>query len=300
MAAAAATQRSAVVRLTGDVTRPESQRDGALATATPTKCVAVNPPLTTERANRISLLAKSPRAVVTSAIAVRPQGAMRLHGRSLMAFVLTPTTPIISWLDELKKWSATSPAFFSGRPIILDLTAVDLTESQIGELIAGLGERGIRVMALEGTKTDQLAPSLPPVLKRERSAGSKAGLGSPSDKRAAAPRRQEPSSLLIESPIRSGQSVIFPNGDVTVLGSVASGAEVVAGGSIHVYGALRGRAMAGSMGNARARIFCSKNEAELVSIDGYYRTAEEMDASLRSRPAQCWLENRVLAIAALD
>ena len=53
-------------------------------------------------------------------------------------------------------------------------------------------------------------------------------------------------------------------------------------------------------GNARARIFCSKNEAELVSIDGYYRTAEEMDANLRSRPAQCWLENRVLAIAALD
>jgi septum site-determining protein MinC len=237
---------------------------------------------------------------VTSAIAVRPQGAMRLHGRSLMAFVLTPTAPIMSWLAELKKWSATSPAFFSGRPIILDLAAVDLTESQIGELIAGLGERGIRVMALEGTNADQLAPSLPPVLKRERSAGSKAGLGSPSDKRAAAPRRQEPSSLLIESPIRSGQSVIFPNGDVTVLGSVASGAEVVAGGSIHIYGALRGRAMAGSMGNARARIFCSKNEAELVSIDGYYRTAEEMDASLRSRPAQCWLENRVLSIAALD
>src|SRR5262249_8860636 len=86
----------------------------------------------------------------------------------------------------------------------------------------------------------------------------------------------------------------------TVVGSVASGAEVVAGGSIHIYGALRGRAMAGSMSNARARIFCSKNEAELVSIDGYYRTAEEMDARLRSRPGQCWLENRVLTIAGLD
>src|SRR5262249_56827359 len=101
--------------------------------------------------------------------------------------------------------------------------------------------------------------------------------------------RRCPSSLPIETPIRSGPSIICPNGDVTGLGSVASGAEVVASGSIHIYGALRGRAMAGSMGNARARIFCSKNEAELVSIDGYYRTAEEMDASLRSRPAQCWL-----------
>ena len=113
-------------------------------------------------------------------------------------------------------------------------------------------------------------------------------------------QRQEPTSLLIETPIRSGQSIIFPYGDVTVLGAVSSGAEVVAGGSIHVYGALRGRAMAGSMGNARARIFCSKNEAELISIDGYYRTAEEMDASLRNRPAQCWLQDSVLSIAALD
>jgi septum site-determining protein MinC len=238
---------------------------------------------------------------VTNAIAVRPQGAMRLHGRSIMAFVLTPTAPITEWLTALDKRSGTSPAFFVGRPIILDLAAVELNESQIGELIKELAERGIRVMALEGPEPDQLGSSLPPVLKRGRPSASEALAPPPLGKGAARQsRRQEPSSLLIETPIRSGQSVIFPNGDITVLGSVASGAEVVAGGSIHIYGALRGRALAGSMGNARARIFCSKNEAELVSIDGYYRTAEEMDASLRSRPTQCWLENRVLAIAALD
>jgi septum site-determining protein MinC len=240
---------------------------------------------------------------VTNAIAVRPQGAMRLHGRSLMAFVLSPTAPITDWLAALDKRSGSSPEFFVGRPIILDLAALALNESQIGELITQLGERGIRVMALEGTEADQLGPSLPPVLKRGRPTAGETVFPPSSHKGVATPRpprRQEPSSLLIENPIRSGQSVVFPNGDVTVLGSVASGAEVVAGGSIHIYGALRGRAMAGSMGNPRARIFCSKNEAELVSIDGYYRTAEEMDASLRSRPAQCWLENRVLAIAALD
>jgi septum site-determining protein MinC len=220
-----------------------------------------------------------------------------------MAFVLAPTAPMTDWLTELDKWSGRSPEFFVGRPIILDLGGIALSESEIGELITRLGERGIRVMALEGAEADQLGSSLPPVLKRGRStAGGETVLPPSSDTGvAAAPfRRREPSSLLIESPVRSGQSVIFSNGDVTVLGSVASGAEVVAGGSIHIYGALRGRAMAGSMGNARARIFCSKNEAELVSIDGYYRIAEEMDASLRSRPAQCWLENRVLAIAALD
>jgi septum site-determining protein MinC len=106
--------------------------------------------------------------------------------------------------------------------------------------------------------------------------------------------------VLVEGQIRSGQSIIFEKGDVTVLGSVSPGAEIVAGGSIHVYGALRGRAMAGATGNSRARIFCNRNEAELVSVDGYYRTAEQTDASLRNRAAQYWLQDRVLSIAGLD
>ena len=231
---------------------------------------------------------------------------MRFRGRSFMAFVLTPAAPIAGWLAELDKWTRSSPDFFVGRPIILDLATAALSQSGISELIAALSERGIRVMGLEGAHPDQLGPSLPPLLKGGRPAAAAEAVALSAGEHAAAtqapepPRRQEPSSLLIETPIRSGQSVIFPYGDVTVLGSVSSGAEIVAGGSIHVYGALRGRAMAGSMGDTRARIFCSRNEAELVSIDGYYRTAEEMDASLRDRPAQCWLHDRVLSIAALD
>jgi septum site-determining protein MinC len=222
-----------------------------------------------------------------------------------MAFVLTPAAPIAGWLAELDKWTRNSPSFFVGRPIIVDLATIALDKSEISDLISALGERGIRVMGIEGASPDQLDPSLPPLLKGGRPvAGGEAIALPPDDVPAAAtpevPQRQEPSSLLIESPIRSGQSIIFPYGDVTVLGSVSSGAEIVAGGSIHVYGTLRGRAMAGSMGNARARIFCSKNEAELISIDGYYRTAEQIDTSLRGRPAQCWLQDRVLSIAALD
>ena len=100
--------------------------------------------------------------------------------------------------------------------------------------------------------------------------------------------------------MRSGQSVFFPDGDVTVLGSIASGAEVMAGGSIHVYGALRGRALAGAGGNRQARIFCSRIEAELLSVDGYYRTAEEVDASLRGGPAQAWLNGDTLVVATLE
>ena len=111
--------------------------------------------------------------------------------------------------------------------------------------------------------------------------------------------KPKPISLLLDSPVRSGQS-IFSEGDVTVLGSVASGAEIVAGGSIHVYGALRGRAMAGSNGNATARIFCQKIEAELLAINGYYQTAEEIDGALRNRPAQAWLEGTSIKITPLS
>src|SRR3974377_50476 len=222
------------------------------------------------------------------AIAARPQEAMRLRARSFMAFVLTPSQPISEWLAQLDKWSGNSPSFFAGRPIILDLAGAAVAVSEIAPLITHLAARGIRIMALEGTDANQLAPSLPPLLQPGHSNGGGMKAAADGTTITGPQRRQEPSSLLIEGPIRSGQSIIFEKGDVTVLRSVDPGAEIVAGGSIHVYGALRGRAVAGSPGNTSARIFCNSNEAELLSIDGYYRTAEQIDASLRSRPTHCW------------
>ena len=100
--------------------------------------------------------------------------------------------------------------------------------------------------------------------------------------------------------MRSGQSVVFVEGDVTVLGSVGSGAEIVAGGSVHIYGTLRGRAMAGANGNSRARIFCHRVEAELLAIDSYYKTADDIEESLRRGPVQAWLEGETLKISALN
>ena len=84
-----------------------------------------------------------------------------------------------------------------------------------------------------------------------------------------------------------------------MLGSVASGAELVVGGSIHVYGTLRGRAMAGSHGNSRARIFCSRLEAELLAIDGYYMTADSIEQEVPKGPVQAWLDGDAVKIAAL-
>src|SRR5258706_7214597 len=96
--------------------------------------------------------------------------------------------------------------------------------------------------------------------------------------------KPKPISLLLDSPVRAGQS-IFSEGDVTVLGSVASGAEIVAGGSIHVYWALRGRAMAGSSGNAAAPVFCSKNETQVFAIDRFYLNPGGKKVALRNPSA---------------
>ena len=233
---------------------------------------------------------------------VQPQPIIRFRGRSFLAFALTPEPPVADWLAALDKWTGNSPGFFVGKPVILDLAAVKLSEQAISHLIGQLTERGVRVMGLEGVDPAGVGSQLPPVLMGGGAgAEERNGCPAPAAEPPSQPQRpQQPGALLVETPIRSGQSVVFPFGEVTVLGSVASGAEIVAGGSIHVYGALRGRAMAGSMGDGKARIFCSRNEAELLAIDGYYRTAEEMEASLRGRPVQVCLEGAVLKIAALD
>lgn len=233
------------------------------------------------------------------------QRAMRLIGRSYMAFVLTPDAPIIDWLATVDAWLERSPGFFSERSVVLDLTNVKLSRSGIAHLIASLGERGVRIMGLEGVDASALGPELPPLLRSGRIAGEATEIvlkpsSEPACEPARVPEPRQPASLLIDHPVRSGQTIFFPDGDVSVLGSVGSGAEIVAGGSIHIYGALRGRAMAGSTGNGRARIFCQKIEAELLSINGYYRTADEIDERLRGRPSQAWLDGSVVAITAIN
>jgi len=215
-----------------------------------------------------------------------------------MAFALTPEPPIADWLGELDAWLRGSSGFFAGRPVVLDLSAVTLTRSAIAHLISELAARGIRIMGLEGVAAEKLGPGLPPLVTGGRPAAVEAI--SPKSEPVSPVRDSEPTSLVVESPVRSGQSIFFPDGDVTVLGSVGSGAEVIAGGSIHIYGTLRGRAMAGTSGLRKARIFCTRLEAELLAIDGYYRTAEDLDAALLGKPVQAWLAGETLNISEID
>jgi septum site-determining protein MinC len=222
---------------------------------------------------------------------------VRLRGRSYVAFVFSPVVPIVEWLAEIDATLARSPGYFVGKPIVLDLAAVDLSSSAIAHLVGSLNERSIRVLGIEGVEEDRLAANMPPLLTGGRACVITRNEPAQKSEPEAKPK---PTSLLLESPVRSGQSIVFIEGDVTVLGSVGSGAEIVAGGSIHIYGTLRGRAMAGVNGNSNARIYCQKIEAELLAIDGYYQTAEEIDETLRNRPAQAWLQGDTMKITPLN
>jgi septum site-determining protein MinC len=229
----------------------------------------------------------------------QPRTSFRFRGRSFLAFALTPELPIAEWLSELDRWLRQSRGFFVGRAVVLDVSGVKLTKYDFAGLIAELETRGIRLMGIEGADPSWVGPGLPPLLEGGRTVGASGAVDAAKNARTAKPPKPEPTSLLLDSPVRSGQTVFFPSGDVTVVGSVASGAEVVAGGSIHIYGALRGRAMAGAAGNARARIFCSRIEAELLAIDGLYKTADDIEPDLRGRPIQAWLDGNAIRVVAL-
>jgi septum site-determining protein MinC len=232
------------------------------------------------------------------AIAKATRQPVRMRGRSYVAFTFCPVVPIAGWLEEIDVMLARSPGFFVGKPVVLDLSAVDLNQSAIAHLVASLEQRNIRVLGIEGVDASHVTTSMPPLLTGGRNCVL--AQNEPKNEPKKPEAKPKLPSLLVESPVRSGQSVVFADGDVTVLGSVGSGAEIVAGGSIHIYGTLRGRAMAGVNGNSAARIFCQRIEAELLAIDGYYQTAEEISATLRNRPAQAWLQGDIMRITPLN
>ena len=221
--------------------------------------------------------------------------SIRIKGRSFLAVMLSPDLPIDDWLTRLDDLAARSAGFFLGRPVVLDLTDLQIDRQQLKDLIAELAKRNVSIMGIEGARPSILGSGMPPALKGGRSTSDIEVQAKepvePPGKSVVTETRPAMQSIVIREPVRSGQSVIFPEGDVTVIGSVASGAEVIAGGSVHIYGALRGRAMAGSIGNASARIFCRKLEAELVAIDGIYKMAEDMASNLRGQAVQLWLED---------
>lgn len=221
---------------------------------------------------------------------------IRFRGRSFMATVLAPLPPMADWLAALDVLLARAPGFFAGRPVILDLTGLRFDRDDLTRLVVDLAARAITIFGIEGAPPALLGPGLPPALAGGRPAGEVAM----PDAGVAAPAPTTAASLILDAPVRSGQAILHLDGDVTVMGAVASGAEVIAGGSIHVYGPLRGRAIAGAAGNPNARIWCRKFQPELIAIDGLYKAADDLDRAFTGCAVEVRLVEDAIRLAVLE
>lgn len=251
---------------------------------------------------------------VNVATTVRP---LEIRGRFLTAVaVRLAGAPDDQFYESLDVRLQQTPHFFSDAPLIIDLDqAADLVDpADLQWLVDNLRQRDLSVFGVQNATADQ-AEAARAVGLISLSGGRDAPLrGSRREEErkpdpalepeAAAPQAAPPprttTNKLVSTPVRSGQTVIADRGDLVIVGPVSSGAELIATGNIHIYGHMRGRAMAGINGDETARIFCQSLDAELLAIAGLYRTSENLGAELRRKSVQVYLEGERLRVDPLD
>lgn len=214
--------------------------------------------------------------------------------------LLAPEDPEL--VPLLRAKIAHSPDFFRDAPVVLDLAPVaDVAPVDLVTLVAELRQHRLVPVGVQNASPDWQAAARAAGLAILGAGGpasvptggrSEAPRGRP----APAPARRHGAGLVIAEPVRGGQQVVCPEGDLTVLAPVGHGAELVAAGHIHIYGPLRGRAFAGCDGDERAMIFCDQLEAELVSIAGVYLVSEDIDPRLRGKRVRIWCDGERLLI----
>lgn len=197
---------------------------------------------------------------------------------------------------ELVAKVAAAPQLLTRAPVIVDLNAFsDLPDSaQLRELLAAIRASGVLPVGLTygSGAIDALARELDlPLFSRFRASyeHDEPAVPAPVSDTAQTPvpapsPATAPAGIrLHEGHVRSGQQIYARGQDLTIIGSVSTGAEVIADGNIHIYGALRGRALAGASGEVRARVFCSEFRAELVAVAGNYRVLDDAPANLHGK-----------------
>jgi len=205
-------------------------------------------------------------------------------------------------LDELTGRIATAPRFFERTAVCLDLSALEKSPDvaevrgvidavrRAGMLSIGLTTGSLGVEALSGAL--QL-----PVLSHFRAQNQSVSQTQHVPVVQEAPQPAESAglpALLHQQTVRSGQRVYARNRDLVVTATVSAGAEVIADGCVHIYGPLRGRAMAGAREDTTARVFCQEFHAELVSIAGVFRVFETIPPEFAGKPVQAWLDGEKL------
>ena len=203
--------------------------------------------------------------------------------------------------EELQQQVGRSPRFFLNAPVVLDLREAEGFTSEDAFLDAGdiLRRHTLALVGVQNALPEQvmaaaaagLASFAPNSTQPSRRAAAQTVATS-----AGATQPMRPAARLVTEPVRSGTQIYARGTDLIVTTAVSPGAELVADGHIHVYGALRGRALAGASGDVEARIFCSRLEAELVSIAGRYLVSEQLPPEQRGSAVQIALIDDQLTV----
>ena len=205
---------------------------------------------------------------------------------------------------QLREKIKQAPEFFKNSSVLIDLQNIQDQELNLSLLVDAIHNVNILPIGIRGGSEAQkeLAYQLQlPSFNATNTSAEKAPVEKTPEPAVTAPTAAvDPASnnvenTLISQPVRSGQRV-YAKGDLVITSHVSAGAEVIAEGNIHIYGALRGRALAGVLGNENARIFCTDLQAELISIAGNYRISENIDDSYKKIPVQIYLNKQALII----
>lgn len=212
---------------------------------------------------------------------------------------------------ELAEHAAKLPSLFRQMPVVLNFDQLpsECPLPPLADLLAICRENELNPIGLRGNHRydEEVCRHLGLAwlghgghVREEEPAKAESDATGSAQPQAPAAESQHSATRILTTPVRSGQQVYVRGGDLIVLSSVSAGAEVMADGNIHVYGTLRGRAMAGVSGDEQARVFCQSLAAELISIAGYFKTSEDLPDEFVNRPVQAFLSGTRLDLAALN
>ncbi|CAD6881597.1 Septum site-determining protein MinC [Methylomonas albis] len=232
--------------------------------------------------------------------------ALEFKSTSLTVPVLLLASNDISLIDQqLNEKVVQAPEFFKNSPLLIDLQKLNAQNQPIdfAEIVTLVRQHGFMPIGVRGGNEQQNGDALAMNLPQHSLHGSNAPLVNKAQAKTLptpAAEEQKPANQSIENklvtqPIRSGQRV-YAKGDLIVTATVSAGAEIMAEGNIHIYGSLRGRALAGVLGNINSRIFCSDLQAELISIAGIYQLSDDLGKYPAHKPVQISLDNQALII----
>ncbi len=195
---------------------------------------------------------------------------------------------------------AQAPAFLKHAPIVINVSGLNspINWSQLQKTIVATG---LRIVGISGCQDSELKAEIEraglPLLTEGKEKAPR-----PAPVPVSAPPIATPvtKTRLIDMPVRSGQRIYAPDCDLIVTSHVSAGAELIADGNIHVYGMMRGRALAGAKGAQDSQIFCTHLTAELVSIAGEYWLSDQIPANYYGKAARLRLVDNALTIQPLD